>query len=543
MKRRSFIRNISLAASAPFLVGGLPVKALSNSLTRLLGNGENDRVLIMIQLAGGNDGLNTLIPLDQYGKYMEYRANIAIPDSGDRKYLVLDPELSATEQLGLHPDMTHIRDLYQEGRCTVVQNVGYNNMNLSHFRGRDIWFMGGGSDDYFKSGWMGRYLDHIYAGYPDGYPNAEMPDPLGLETGYSMSLLYQREAGIPAGLAVADPDTFYQLVTGTGIEPPSYIPEDRSGEELKYLIDIELKSNQYAERIKQVYEAGTNSPGVIYPETYPFNAPQNVRNNELAWQLKIIARLLSGGIKTRVFLVRIDGFDTHAGQAIESDPTMGVHAALLYHLSSAIKAFYEDLDGLGLSNRVICFTTSEFGRRVYSNASLGTDHGKAAPLILFGSGLKGGVLGNAPDLNNLDDGNLIHQFDYRQIYTSLLMDWLGADAAAVEASRFGDFIDTRLDLVRDFDGLSEANSDGFALTCYPNPARDFTVFSCSVLRYETVNLSLFDSSGKLVRVVYSGRLDKGSHEFRVSLEGLPAGIYLVKLNSQGSSKSLKLIKQ
>lgn len=544
MKRRNFIKKLTLGAAAPVILNGIPVNMMANSLTRLLKNSKNDRVLVVVQLAGGNDGLNSLIPIDQYGKYIEYRANIAIPDAGNRKFINLDTSLSPPEQIGLHPDLLTSKEMYDEGMALFIQNVGYDNMNLSHFRGRDIWFMGGGSEDYFGSGWMGRFLESSYPGFPDDYPNQAMPDPLGLEFGYTQSLLYHRDEGIPAGIAITDPDTFHQLVTGTGIEPPSYLPDSFAGDELKYLMEVELKSNQYADRLKEVFENGNNSSSVTYPETYPFPVPNQFRDNQLAWQLKTVARLLSGGIKTRVFLVKIDGFDTHAEQALPGDPTTGIHAALLYHVSTAIKAFHQDLKELGIEDRVITFTTSEFGRRVHSNASLGTDHGKAAPVMLFGSGIKPGVIGNVADLSNLDDGNLVHQFDYRQIYTSLIMDWLGATYETVEHTHFEEFIDTRLDIIRSPFGIGESagrETDLKIVRLYPNPAHGAINLEIISPESQQLKVMVMNAAGVIARQSEVPVNGTGTNQFRIDLQGLKPGFYTVVLSGKGRKHSEKFL--
>jgi len=542
MKRRNFIKNLSLAASAPIMFNGVPVKMMANAMTDILRSMNGDRVLVMIQLAGGNDGLNTLIPINQYDKYHEFRSNIAIPDSGTRRFIDLDPTLPTDQLIGLHPDMISVKELYDDARALFIQNVGYDNMDLSHFRGRDIMFMGGGTEDYYNSGFMGRYLDDIYPGYPDSFPNETMPDPLGLEFGYTQSLLFHRSEGIPAGIAITDPDTFYQLVTGVGGDPPSYIPDSYAGDELSYLMDIETKSNQYADRLKEVYDKGINSPNVSYPENYPLPAPQQIKNNELSWQLKNIARLLSGGIKTRIFLVKIDGFDTHAEQVEAEDTTTGVHGALLYHLSGAVKAFMDDLKELGIEERVITVTTSEFGRRVHSNASLGTDHGKAAPVFLFGSGLKPGVIGSNSDLLNLDDGNLVHNYDYRQIYTSLLMDWMGADFETIVKTKFDPFIDTRLDIIGSHFGLSENKINNFQiLTIGPNPTNSYTT-----VRYERnntlpINLTISTLSGKVIRRTQLSDGNPGIQEERLNFEGVTPGYYILNFISGGQKVSKKLL--
>jgi hypothetical protein len=252
MKRRSFLKSIPLV-TAPAFINGLPLRMLAGSLGLFPGPQKNNRVVVVIQLAGGNDGLNAVIPVAQYDSYYNFRTNIAIPQDGERKYINLDNSFPLEQQLGLHPDMTGFKSLYDETKAMIIQNLGYENMNMSHFRGRDIWFNGGNYDDYFPSGWAGRFLEHIYPGYPDDYPNPGMPDPLALEFGYTISLLFQRDAGIPAGLAITDPASFYSLITGTGIEPPTVIPENHAGEEMEYIMDLELKSNQYASRLNNVY--------------------------------------------------------------------------------------------------------------------------------------------------------------------------------------------------------------------------------------------------------------------------------------------------
>lgn len=554
MDRRKFIKNIGLAGAAPILLNGIPINALaSNSpLMKMLASGNSDRVLIFIQLHGGNDGLNTIIPIKNYAQYYDLRANIAIPDNGARKYIELDNTLPEPDRLGLHPDMQGVKDLYDDKRAAIVQAVGYDNMNLSHFRGRDIWFMGGDSDERIPSGWMGRFIDQEYPGYPDNYPNASMPDPLGLEMGNDVSLAFMRENSIPAGISIAGPAEFYSLISSVGIEPPAgTFPDNYYGDELKYLMQFEIKVNDYAERLKQVYDAGQNAAGVTYPQIYPFNTPAPYINNILAPQLKIIARLLSGGIKTRIFLTRLVGFDTHADQVYvdrlggvpNPDASQGRHAALLYHLSESVKAFHNDLKAQGLDEKVLTITFSEFGRRVPSNASYGTDHGKAAPIFLFGSGLKGGVYGTNPDLNDLDNGNLKHQFDYRQVYTTILSDWLGSTDSAIADTGFGDYLDKQLDLIAQpsavhdlpkYTGTSKLNS------CYPNPAVGYTKIGYYLGSNSRVILRLYSPTGQLVKEIVNRDQLKGDHLVDLDVTGLKPGNYIYRFQA-GDFKAAKIM--
>lgn len=545
MNRRKFMKHIGAASTAPFILNGFSFNLLAanSPLMQMLQKSNSDRVLVFIQLHGGNDGLNTIIPVKRYSEYYNVRPNIAIPDDGSRKYIPLDESLPEDDQLGLHPDMTGIKELYDQQKAAIVQAVGYDNMNLSHFRSRDIWFMGGDYDEQIPSGWMGRFLDQEYPGYPDTYPNDTMQDPLGLELGNAVSLAFQRENSIPAGISLLNPQAFYDLINSVGIDPPpsQSFPDSYYGDELAYLTDFEKKSNEYALRLKEVYDAGTNAATINYPTSYPLNAPAPYINNPLSEQLKIIARLLSGGIQTRIFLVRIGGFDTHADQVESYETSMGRHAALLYHVSSSVKAFMDDLIQQGLDEKVLAMTFSEFGRRVASNGSYGTDHGKAAPILLFGSGLKGGVYGTNPDFSDLDGGNLKHQFDYRQVYTTVLSDWLGSPDSSLIDTGFGDYLSQKLDLiatsvaVHDLEGPVGKN---ILFVCFPNPAKDHTTISYFIEKGEHVRIEMYSSSGQLLKILTDQKQASGHHKLELDISEFESGSYIYRIRA-GDFKSAK----
>lgn len=529
MKRRNFIKNISLAGSGAITLGGMPLKVLAGNeeLKKIAANASNDHVLVFVQLHGGNDGLNTLIPVEQYDKYKDIRSNIFIPRTGGRSYIPLDETLPSAQQAGLHPDMQGFKDLYDDNRAAVVHNVGYQNMNLSHFRGRDIVFMGGDYNDTYHSGWMGRFLNHEYPDYPDGYPSAEMEDPPGIELSGDLSLSFHRDVGIPIGFNINDPIGYYNLVNTVGLDqPPTVFPDSHAGVELKYLMDFEDKAIDYSERLRDIYNAGSNS-SVVYPETYTQNAPDRFTSNPLSGQLRLIARLLDGGIKTRIFLCRIGLFDTHADQVLSDDSTMGGHAALLYHLSSAIKAFHNDLAEMGIEDRVLTMTFTEFGRRAYSNDSYGTDHGKSTPVFLFGSGLKGGIYGDNPDLNDLDNGNTKYAIDYRQVYTSVVMDWFGASEEAMQDTYFDAWTSQRLDLIEGVNSVNnKENLSKTELTCTPNPVNDVAILQIPIKRVSNVKVIVMDTNGKVVASVFQGKKQFGVASFTFDASSLPSGSYV-----------------
>lgn len=565
--RRKFLKNLPAAVSLPFALGGVPLNLMAeNALTKMArASIDNDRVLIILQMHGGNDGLNCLIPVADYELYYSKRANIAIPARNSlRKYIPLDSTLPQDQQVGLHPDMLAMKQMYDQGRVTMVQGVSYKNNNGSHFRGRDILFMGGAHDEYLQSGWVGRYLQQEIAPsqYPQDYPNAGMPDPLAIEMGSDVSLIFHQEGNIPTSISIDDPVGFANLVgdlegfNETHIDPrgipPQWLQNSPYFNELDWILSLEDKSKEYAERLAQVYEAG-GAGTTTYPEIYPFNAPKSSLRNVLTPQLKIIARLLAGGCKTKVFLIKAGGFDTHATQVESYDPTMGVHAALLYHISSAMSAFHDDLRKRGLEDRVLTVTTSEFGRRIYSNGSYGTDHGTGGPMFIFGKGVQAGVIGKVPDLTK---ANVEMQYDYRVIYANIMKDWLLVP-------------DNRLNEI--FPGImtAQGTSDGvvfktlpvaqqeivtginnfvdsrFALDdCFPNPARDKTTVRFRVNHSQHVSIRLYDAAGQEVAVLANAAYEPGVHEVETNVSHLRSGLYKLDMRTGlfRDSKSLVVIR-
>ena len=298
MERRKFIRN-SLALLTPTIISGNPIHILQDHPIinpELLASVNNDRALVIIQLSGGNDGLNTVIPISSYSKYYNARANIAIPENKILK-------LEGYDATGLNPAMTSFQKLFNEGKLNIVQSVGYPQPNYSHFRATDIWMSGSDSNQYINTGWMGRYLDTTYANYPEAYPNDANPDPLAIQIGSITSLTCQGPV-VNMGLSISDPSSFYNLIDGTD----QAVPNTNGGYELSFVRRIAKQSNKYGVRIKAA------SDSVTQQVTYP--------NNSLASQLKIVARLIKGGLQTKVYLVNYGGFDTHAGQTNSTDTTI-----------------------------------------------------------------------------------------------------------------------------------------------------------------------------------------------------------------------------
>jgi len=567
MKRRNFLKSIpSFAAGASITLNNMPVRVMAEQshFLRLAQQSDNDRVIVIIQLHGGNDGLNTVIPIDNYDRYYSRRANIAIPAKNSvRKYIGLDSTLPLADQVGLHPDMIGAKDLYDKGRMSIVQGVSYPNNNGSHFRGRDIWFMGGGFDDYYSSGWIGRYLQQEYAPmtYPDDFPNEEMKDPLAIEIGSDVSLIFHQKGNIPTSLSLpGNPQGFANLVeTLEGFDdklvdprgkPPAFLDNSPYGKELNWILGLEDKSEDYAARLLEVYN-NSSPTTVTYPETYPFNAPRGSSTNRLTPQLQLVSRLIAGGAKTKAYLVRIGGFDTHAEQVESYDPTMGSHAALVYHLSSAMNSFQNDLKARGIEDKVLSVTTSEFGRRIQSNGSYGTDHGTGGPMFVFGKGVKPGVVGTN---DSMTGNNIAMQHDYRQVFASILKDWMLVDEETINNDIFfGNFIDgPKADGSGNYEPLNLAQqqitgTSGFMSKrfnlgdAFPNPAIDFTNIEFKINAVNNVRLSLIDQNGRIVKEVINKRMQPGSHDVRVDLSGVKSGVYLYQIEAGLLKTTKKLI--
>jgi hypothetical protein len=316
--RRNFLKKLPLAMSIPFAIGGIPIRVMGNNQLSKMAklSADQDRVLVILQLHGGNDGLNTLVPVDAYDLYYSKRSNIAIPKTGLRSFIPLDSTLPAEMQVGLHPDMQALKAMYDTGKVAFIQGVSYKNNNGSHFRGRDIWFMGGSSEDYYSSGWIGRYLKETISPkqYPEDFPETEdggMKDPLAIEMGSDVSLIFHQEGNIPMSISVEDPEYFAKLVSelegfiDVDLDPrgfpPDFLSQSNYYNELDWILSLEDKSKSYAERLFEVWKAGQES-AVSYPEKYPFHAPKASAENLLSPQLKLIARMLAGGARRKYFL-------------------------------------------------------------------------------------------------------------------------------------------------------------------------------------------------------------------------------------------------
>lgn len=425
MKRRKFLKNIGKVSAAPLLLNGVGLKAMSNSsmlnfLTTCIG--VEERSIVVLFLKGGNDGLNTIIPVDQYATYIGHRPTVGLPETGTGAYINLDTTLPIADQVGIHPAMTNFKAMYDAGKARIVQAVGYPSFNQSHFGSSDLWLGGrDGSQGVGASGdgWIGRFFENAYPGI-HGNPNTEFPDPLGVQLGDTKASLAFHDCSSvyeAVNLSGQNPAALYGLLNGLGTSPHDTPLATEYGAEIDYITDVENSTNVYGQRITNVYNAGTNS-SVVYP------------NSSLGDQLATVAKLLSGGSKTKVFQLHRGGFDTHSGQVEVGSPGIGRHADILADVFDSIKAFHDDIANLGVSNKVVTVVFSEFSRRITENGSNGTDHGNYGPMFIFGDAVEPGISGTNFDLTAINgSGNMNAsemQFDYRSVFKTILQDWMGA---------------------------------------------------------------------------------------------------------------------
>jgi len=514
MKRRKFLKNVGLTtAGLPLVIDNMKYEAIQKKLFNFSKSAE-DRVLVIIRLNGGNDGLNTIVPLDQYDNLMIQRPNILIPENQ-----LLDLNVS---NLALHPVMTGMKNLFQEGQLGVIQNVGYPDQNRSHFRSMDIWSRG--ALDHFETrGWLGRHMDDYYPNYPEDYPNENYPDPFAISMGYNVSETCQ---GLMANFsqAIANPFDSVTLPGSTVVDDGTYY-----GSHVAYLSNLIEQTNAYGGRISAAANAG-NSLSSKYD-----------MNSQLAVQLKYVAQMISGGLETKVYVLNLDGFDTHNAQVTAGNVTLGRHANLLKDLSGAIEAFQDDINLLGINHRVAGFTFSEFGRQIASNASEGSDHGDAAPMFLFGECISAQVIGTNPEISNtvVNQAGIPMEIDFRDVYASLLKDWFLVPEEDI-SPLFENEVNY-IDLLGSCNlNITQETKNKESLFLYPNPATDRTT-----LRFEakgsSYTLQISDMMGNIVKNVFTNHQLVGTQEVPIDLHDFKAGFYNVMLNDRTSAKSIRLV--
>ena len=397
--RREFLA--SLAGGSAVLSLGAVVPDFLSQAARAESAGGGNTILVVVQLTGGNDGLNTVIPYS-HDAYRQARPKLAIPPAD---------VLRIDDALGFHPSARGLADLLQGGKLAVVQGVGYPDPNRSHFESMDVWHTCQRKGTPRSTGWLGRYLD--------ASRKAADVDAAAIHVGFEKQ---------PLALAAE-----HVRVPSFG-SPESFRLEEGDGPPLREAIEsLATRDPEAADPLLGFLQSSTTSALAaserITAALRDYDTPVTYPESDLAVRLKTVAQLIDAGLQTRVYYVELDGFDTHSQQA-------AAHAALLRQLGDAVRAFVEDVAHHGHGERTLVTSFSEFGRRVAENASGGTDHGAAAPMFLAGSRVRPGLVGEHPSLDDLEDGDLKFHTDFRRVYATLLDRWLGWSSAAVLGGEF-----------------------------------------------------------------------------------------------------------
>ena len=394
VSRRDLLRHgVTLIAVGVAAPGWLARLAAADAQVHRKGqHAPNDRVLVVVQLGGGNDGLNTVIPYTET-LYRQMRPTLAISES---------EVVPLNDRIGLHPAFAKVKPLIDAGQFTIIQGVGYPNPNRSHFRSMEIW-QTANPDKVEGTGWLGRYLDTL----PESARNPLIGITLGRESPVAMN---GQKVSVPCVASLED----FQSLAGEQAEAlrAVYTVQEQRTAPVR---TATLKALDAAETIRA--KLGQYRSAVEYPRT-PF-----------ARALQQVAQLVAANTGTRVVYCSTGGFDTHAQQARP-------HATLLQNVAEGLSAFWADLQAMGKADKVLLLVFSEFGRRVAENGSAGTDHGAAAPVFVIGKKVQAGLLGEHPSLQSLQDGDLRYHTDFRSVYATVLEDWLDADSQPILGGRF-----------------------------------------------------------------------------------------------------------
>jgi uncharacterized protein (DUF1501 family) len=510
--RRSFIQALGLAGAGSIMLGGTNVSATAPSpLSVALSGSENDNILVIIRLKGGNDGLNTIVPLYDYDTYSNLRPTIRHQEN---ELLSLSPDFAIPSY------MSALESVWGEGKMKVIHGVGYPDQNLSHFRSSDIWATADAINEE-PTGWWGRYFEDLYPDYLINPPEI----PPAIQIGSIGNLIFEGATSNYA-FSVASPEQLANIAQTGGLHDVINLPECVYGDKLLFLRGQTNTIFTYAEVINDAYMASSNQATYL--------------QDPLSEQLATIARMIKGGLGTKVYMVSLGGFDTHANQVERQ-------RELHENLASGIKNFYEDLASAGYDDKVLGMTISEFGRRPYENGSNGTDHGSASPTFLFGSGLNGsGFVGAHPDINASawdNNNNLVPTTDFRDVYASVLTDWFCLDPSVVNTILLNDNYQT-LDLGLNCQGL---NTPDFANMSHFNHVATYrnnrTFIEINMQNSAHVEVKLFNILGQEMVSLCNEILTPGNHIIDVKARAntrLAFGQYIYRINTLGQfySKSI-----
>lgn len=544
MIRRNFIKLTSTASALSLLP--TEVFSLFKSAGMTTCPDSSTKKLVLIQLAGANDGLNTIVPINQYDTYAKLRPNIKLNNVGMANGIInLDSTLPLTDQVGLHPNLLGFKNLYDKGFMRIIQGVGYPFQDKSHFKSTDLWLTGGDgtvANNNLDSGWAGRFMENYYVDF------LHSNFPLGIQLGSSdnsFGFHGKIEHGMSLNISGQDLSGFYSIVNGLGGQPPASFPDSEYGGLIQYIVNNDTYANTYAQSISNSFNSGTNT--LSYP------------NTSLSNQLKTVARFISGGLQTKVYLVKVGGFDTHETQVAANNTThLGNHANLLTQISEAITTFIMDLNNQNLGNDVVAVTFSEFGRKAGENASLGTDHGEIAPMFVFGNAINPGISGTNINLSEAVSTNNYQvktvQHDNRRVFSTIIQDWFGASNQTLDLTFYNQTtnigfsnnkivdlikIQNAVDSTCYTDKLLSVNEfkNTYEVIVYPNPTSEIITIN-SPNNNDIHSVAIYTMDGKFVGK-YKNPLS--SSQFSINVGNLSIGFYNLKIETANGNFSKKVI--
>ncbi len=544
--RRSFLQALGIAGSGTMLLGANVLSASAPSqLTSAIAAAETDNILVLIRLSGGNDGLSTVIPLNQFDSYANARPNIYIPES---------KVLRLTDDYGIPSYMESLESMWGEGQFKAVHGVGYPGQSLSHFTGSDIFANTDIETTGFsgtKTGWMGRFLEEEFPDYLSDTPGSRPEGPAAIQIGSYGNLVFEGEETNYA-FVTNNVDELQRIAEGGvlhSVADPN-LDDCMYGDQLKYLRGVSNVTNEYAGKIHAAYLRGDALQCTDYED------------NSFARQLELLAKLIKGNLGTKVYMISMGGFDTHGNQPL-------AHQRLMSNLSRAVSAFYEDLACTQQDEKVLSMTFSEFGRRIFENGSNGTDHGKAAPTLFFGNGLNGSAfVGEHPNLDDGDGrGNLNLTMDFRDLYATVLAEWLCVPISEVEEHLLDHpYAPVNLgfncsgtefpDIVYNDEDPTDATPPGEEGENIPDeilnqivhkpyyPTSNAPYIHIEMPVTANVEIKLFNILGQYVGVMHQGNMDQGNTEINIRetmSQHLATGKYIYQINVQGKKMAKSIM--
>lgn len=516
--RRSFIQALGLSGIGSMAFANTNITFSGNStLSAALAAADSDKILLVIKLFGGNDGLNMIIPINEYDLYAAARPTIKIPETS---------LIKLTDDKGLNNQMVNLEKLWGEGSMKVVNSVGYPSQSKSHFRGTDAWASAEIESGVYDTGWLGRYFENQYSDYllspPESPPAIEIGSIRNIafdgdENKYSFSV-----ASVASLLSIANTGITYPLEN---------LPDCEYGEKLKFLRSTFNNSYSYADKIYQAYSSSSDyTSGDGYPTD----------DTNLGESLNLIARLIKGNLGTKVYMVTLSGFDTHTNQVEDQ-------GELLEVLSQAVSYFHEDLKQAGWGDKILTMTQSEFGRRVAENGSSGTDHGSSGPIMLFGEGLNGSsFVGEHASLESseLVSNNLDYTTDFRQVYATILKEWMCVDSTIVDSVVLGESYEG-LDLGFTCGGSSTSTSSANTLSSLSYFENENTIIQISATLAQHIVVKLYAITGQEIGTLDNSMMYVGTKTINVNavFPSLSYGYYIYRLSSNYHVESNKMLIQ